>query len=112
MVATAFMAVAVTALVDTIWTIHVNQSVARERAVALALAEDMIAEVRRGIPNNVLNLGTQSTTVSVEGIQGNVTKETSVSAVTGFSDLYRVVVKVAWATDSVRLETYVRYPDG
>jgi hypothetical protein len=112
MVATAFMAVAVTALVDTIWTIHLNQGVARERALALALAEGMIAEVRAGIPNKVLNVGTQTSTITVAGIQGNVTKQTSVTLLAGFSDLYRVVARVTWPADSVRLETYVRYPDG
>lgn len=112
MVATAFMAVAVTALLQTIWVVHENEAVAKSRAVGLALAETMIAEVRTSVLAGTFTPGTTNTVVTVPGIRGNVTKTRQISAVGGFSDLFAVRAKVGWSGDSVQLVTYVRYPDG
>lgn len=112
MVATAFMAVAVTALLQTIWVVHENESVAMNRAVGLATAETMIAEVRTSILDGSFATGTTNSVVTLPGIKGNVTKTRTISLVPGFTELYEVAAKVSWAGDSVQLVTYVRFPDG
>lgn len=112
MVATAFMAVAVTALLQTIWVVHENESVAKNRAVGLATAETMIAEVRTSVLDGTFATGTTSSVLTLPGIKGDVTKTRTVTQVSGFTELYEVVAKVAWSGDSVQLVTYVRYPDG
>ena len=105
-------------LLNAATTAHIRASQARDRIIALSIAEGAFDGLRSSILSREFSMGSSTTTLLSTGLPGNVTSTSNVQLVSGQTMLYLVTVTVEWThptmnqrSGTVTLQTYMVNPD-
>jgi type II secretory pathway pseudopilin PulG len=118
LVALVFLGLTVSAMLTSIASAQSRADLAKQRAIALGVAEDDLAAARSSANKGVIAPGTTTTTKSIAGMPTLTIKRVVVLAA-GFIDLYNVTTTVSFTrsvfrvnrTESIVLATMMRVPD-
>jgi Tfp pilus assembly protein PilV len=119
LVAVVFLAACTSAILGCVWSSQTQGGYASRRSAILAAVQAQIYAARAGARSSTLVVGTTTTQVTVSGLQSTVPVVTTVTLVSGYTDLYQVSVTATWTetagsttrTDKLTIATNVRSPD-
>lgn len=115
LIAVIFLGIGATTIVSAVSTGATRALYAKHRETALALVQNQIDAVRITSRTSSLTVGTTVTTGGASNIPAGVTVTTTISLVSGYTNLYDVAITATWPekskTDSLKVETYVRAID-
>lgn len=119
MVAVVFLSLCSAGILQSVTTAQNRASVAQDRLYALTLAQNTLDTVRRTAKTSALTPAITSTSPSNSGLPGTVTLKQTITAVSGYTNLYSIQVKVTWGSvtlpknrsSNLTIETILRAPD-
>lgn len=119
LVAIAFIGVCAGAILACVTSSSTRSTHAKRRAIVLAQLQSEIEQVRSTAKSSSLTTGTVNTTPAMSGFTGTANMSRSITLVSGYTNLYRVLVQMNWTeqtssgqrSETLLLETNVRAPD-
>jgi type II secretory pathway pseudopilin PulG len=118
LIALVFMGVCTGVLLDATTSAYTRSALARDRIIALSLAEGALDDLRSRIISREFSVGNSTTPLLSTGINGTVNQTTNVQLVPGHSLLYSVTVTISWThvtgnqrSGSITLQTMMVNPD-
>jgi len=120
MVSVGFLGLGAVAMLACVNAAVAKEGYARRRAQILTAAQNTIDATRSAASKGSFHTGVSSTTLTVAGLEANVTITQTITQPVGYSDLYLVDVTAAWNEhpavgvtrgDSIVLDTFIRTND-
>lgn len=118
LMAVVLLSICATAIISAVGQTSKRASLAAEKALILAEAQNWMETTRAKAKLRTIIPGTGSTVMTITGVPFSVTRATSVALAAGYTDLYNVSVTMTWNANTTRdqsgkilLESKVVSPD-